>query len=335
MNILRIVMALTLLWVSASAKAADVLECVLGKKVYLSGFATPAALRTEAARLALQEPDIAKAQRAQLSAQAVEAAVAFAAADQTSAANAYWGLLDRELVDTRWRMQQQGKGGDTRALWLMLEWGNRGKSGALWTAADCAALLAQSTLASPGASFRKAQCLQNQDPDAALQWMRAAGVAGHPMAAEVIGRLCAAEGPKGRTCAVRMLCAAADAGRSAVAGLAGYVITSEQPAPGLAVRAAALFEMAINSGDIAAANNLGELYERGWIGRANLLQAEQAYRLAAVAGFPEAQLNLARLLCAPGASPGRAAEGLTWVDRAALKAPEAATQLRKQILHTP
>ena len=239
--------------------------------------------------------EMARQRRLELAYMAIENALKSEAVNEIPKANAYWRLVKQDLGDTGWRMSQEVKAGDARARWLSQELAQHGKP-TPWAGTACDVLGAISAAESPSALYRRALCVAKTSPKVALEYMKTAANGGHPAALEAYGRLCAEQGDQGRACAVEMLCRAADAGRKSAAGLAAYVLTSKTPTPALAVKAAALYEMAYSAGDAASANNLGEVYERGWIGRPNFVQAQIWYRLASEAGVIQANLNLARLL---------------------------------------
>lgn len=277
------------------------LVCELGQADFTATDASASVISSEAAALKSSAKgkdsaaEAARQRRLELAYIAIESALKCEAINEMPKASAYWRLVTQDLGDTGWRMSQEIKAGNARALWLSQELVEHGKPSP-WVESACKVLGAVSAMDSPSALYRRALCSAKARPKAALELMKNAATGGHPAALEAYGRLCAEQGEAGRECAVEMLCRAADAGRKSAAGLAAYVLTSETPTPALAVKAAALYEMAYSAGDGASANNLGEVYERGWIGRPNLVQAQIWYRLASEAGVLQANLNLARLL---------------------------------------
>ena len=271
--------------------------------------------------------ETARQQRLEWAYLAIEYALKAEAVNEMSKASAYWRLVTQDLGDTRWRMSQDVKSGSARARWLSQELSEHGKKQP-WQGSACDALGAADTTESPSSMYRRALCTAKASPKTALELMKNAASGGHPAALEAYGRLCAEQGDKGRECAVDMLCRAADAGRKSAAGLAAYVLTSETPTPALAVKAAALYEMAFAVGDAASANNLGEVYERGWIGTPNIAQAQKWYRHASEAGVIQANLNLARLLWR---SESGKAEARSLIARASETMPTEARQLLLQL----
>ena len=277
------------------------LVCALGQADFTAADTPASEILSEAAALKSRAKgkdsaaEAARQRRLELAYTAIESALKCEAINEMPKAAAYWRLVKQDLGDTSWRMSQDVKAGNARALWLSQELVEQGKP-SRWLGSACDVLGVFNATESPSALYRRALCAAKARPKAALEFMKNAAIGGHPAALEAYGRLCAEQGEAGRQCAVEMLCRAADAGRKSAAGLAAFVLTSKTPTPALAVKAAALYEMAYSAGDGASANNLGEVYERGWIGRPNLVQAQIWYRLASEAGVIQANLNLARLL---------------------------------------
>lgn len=321
------------------------LVCALGQPDFTAAdksvneiAAAAAALKTPAKGKGSVAED-ARQQRLELAYVVIENALKSEAVNEMPKAAAYWRLATQDLGDTRWRMNQQAKLGNGRARWLAQEVIEHGKKEP-WQGGSCDALGptteaastteagASSMAESAGALYRRALCAANSNPKVALEFMKNAAARGHPAALEAYGRLCAEQGDKGRECAIDMLCRAADAGRKSAAGLAAYLLTSETPTPALAVKAAALYEMAFAAGDAASANNLGEVYERGWIGSVNIAQAKIWYQHASEAGVIQANLNLARLLWR---SDLTRPEARSLIERARVEMPTEAKQLLLQL----
>ncbi len=328
---------LMLLWAIATPANAE-LVCPLGQPDFTASdksvneMSAAAALLKPAAKGKGSAAEAARQQRLELVYSAIENALKNEAVNEIPKANAYWRLATQDLGDTRWRMNQQAKSGNAHARWLAQELSEHGKKDP-WQGSACAAIAPTSVADSAGAQsasalYRRALCTAKVNPKAALELMKNAAKSGHPAALEAYGRLCAEQGEKGRECAVEMLCRAADAGRKSAAGLAAYVLTSETPTPALAVKAAALYEMAFAAGDAASANNLGEVYERGWIGIPNIAQAKIWYRHASEAGVVQANLNLARLLWR---SELTRSEARSLIESARPTMPNEATQLLLQL----
>jgi TPR repeat protein len=322
---------LCILAISTHARAE--LVCELGKADFTFADTPVGEISSEAAALRASakgkdgSAETARQRRLELAYTAIESALKSEAVNEIAKATAYWRLVKQDLGDTAWRMSQEVKAGNARARWLSQELAEHGKP-APWPKDACDALGAVNAAESASALYRHALCAAKTSPKAALEFMKNAAIGGHPAALEAYGRLCAEQGKEGRACAVEMLCRAADAGRKSAAGLAAYILTSETPTPALAVKAAALYEMAYSAGDAASANNLGEVYERGWIGRPNLAQAQAWYRLASEAGLIQANLNLARLLWRTEATQS---EARSLIDSARTTMPTEAEQLLLQL----
>jgi O-antigen ligase/TPR repeat protein len=310
--------------------AAEPLHCELGQAEVSASFPTLKQLND---RIALQKQALAANPKneshldamQELAQLAIEAALANESIERSKDAAAYWRLARSDLASTHWRMGQQAKKGNLRARWLFAEL--KHPSGSAWDAASCNALADANGLETGGYFYRAALCTQSSDPALATELMQRSANAGHPAAAEVVGRLCLEKGA--RACAVEWLCKAVDAGRTRFAGTAAFLITEQAPSPLLAVRASALFEIAATQGDLASANNLGELYERGYIGRPNLSQAAFWYRQAAEKGLLAAQLNLAKLI---HAQDRRNPEWLSWIAAAEKTDAALAQQVRDRLL---
>ena len=322
-----------LLMLVATTYAKAEFVCALGQADFTATDKSVSELSSEAAALKIaakgkdSAAEAARQQRLELAYVVIENALKSEAVNEMPKAAAYWRLVTQDLGDTQWRMSQEVKAGSAHARWLAQELREHGKKEP-WQGNACDAMGTIAVPESPSALYRRALCAAKASPKMALEFMKNAAIGGHPAALEAYGRLCAEQGEKGRECAVEMLCRAADAGRKSAAGLAAFVLTSETPSPALAVKAAALYEMAFSVGDAASANNLGEVYERGWIGSPNLAQAEIWYRHASEAGVVQANLNLARLLWR---SETKRQEARGLIETARVTMPTEAQQLLLQL----
>lgn len=321
-----------LLAFSFNAAVAEPLNCRLGQADFSSAQPTLAEYRARAeslkgpAKAKNEQGELARKQRLQIVLEVIETALKISAEGRDDAATAFWTFADRELADAKWRIAQEVKSGNEYVRWLALEQKNRSLAQP-WPAQDCE-LIQNDSLGSALAVYRRAICLLTTRPDQSVSLMQQAADVGHPAAMEAVGRLCADQGEKGRACAVDWLCKASDAGRASAAGLAGFLLTANKPQPSDAVKAAALYEMAFKSGDAASANNLGEVYERGWIGRINLEQAKYWYRQAADKDLDQAKLNLARLLWR---DPVEREQARALISSASLDLPAEAKQLLQDL----
>ena len=310
--------------------ATSPLVCELGKPEAGANFPTLAAQR-EAIRIKKQQlkqqgkpQDQTRDELLEITLQTIEAALAWQSINRIDVAKGYWNIAKNELGDTHWRLNQRAKKGGMRALWLSLEL--RHAEQASWSASDCKSLASATGLQTGGFLYRAAMCTQNTDPVLATKLMQRSADAGHAAASEIVGQLCYAK--QDRSCSVKYFCQAVDAGRSGTAGLAAFLITETPPTPALAVKASAMFEMAANQGDFASANNLGELYELGFIGQVNLKQAEFWYQKAAEHSIVAAQLNLAKLIAR---DPRRKIEAERWLGLAEQTEPVLAARVRVQL----
>ena len=83
------------------------------------------------------------------------------------------------------------------------------------------------------------------------------------------------------------------------------------------MEAARWYRMAANSGDSAAQNNLGFLYETGPDGVKDTPEAAKWYLRAAAEGNPMAQFNLGHLYLYTASTKKTPEEGLYWIQKAA------------------
>lgn len=289
----------------SSALPGPALECPLGQADYPSAVISLAKLNEELQRLHASEESQSSTRKkaalelkADLALNAIEAALRLEAIAEFERAKPYWSLLDERFSGHFGSVANRAKRGNARAQWLAEEWSHRREKRERWEGGPCDRVLTI-RLDDGGLYFRKAVCLQSRDPQAALKAMERSAELGHPAAMEILGMMCANEGlesAQARQCAVRWLCSASGLGRKSAAGMAAYVLTEGKPSAAVAVKAAALYEMAASLKDASAANNLGEVYERGWIGRIDLQAAKKWYALSAEWGLAYGKLNLARLL---------------------------------------
>jgi len=292
--------------------AASPLVCELGQPDIGTKFPTLSALR-ESIQVKKQQiksqaklEDPIRDELLEITLQTIEAALAWQSIERADVAKGFWSIAKKELGDTHWRLRQQAKKGGLRALWLSLELAHAEQPN--WSAADCKDLANATGLRTAGFLYRAAICTQSTDPVLATKLMQRSADAGHAAASEIVARLCYAK--QDRACSVKYFCQAVDAGRANSAGLAAFLITETPPTPAMAVKASAMFEMSANQGDFGSANNLGELYEQGYVGRPNYKQAEIWYQKAAEQGILAAQLNLAKLLAR---DPRRRIETERWL----------------------
>ena len=145
--------------------------------------------------------------------------------------------------------------------------------------------------------YHAALCLLGADPARAARLMQEAAARSHPAAQEAIGRACLDRRTRNLDCAVRNLAAAAKAGRPSAQSLFAWMHSMGVGVEREPITALALYLVAARQGDLAAQNNLGEIYETG-IEQAlqkNPRRAALWYEGAARGGFGPAQYNLGRL----------------------------------------
>ena len=183
-------------------------------------------------------------------------------------------------------------------------------------------------------NYHAALCLLNEDPPRAARLMQVAAARRHPAAQEAIGRACLEERPaRNLDCAVRNLAAAAKAGRPSAQSLFAWMHGMGIGVEREPITALALYLLAARRGDLAAQNNLGELYETGVEAslERNPHRAALWYECAALGGFGPAQYNLGRLY-ATGAGVEYDPElARSWLARAEAGGVPAAAALLQQL----
>ena len=148
------------------------------------------------------------------------------------------------------------------------------------------------------ASYHAALCTLDTDPARAARLMQAAAARQHPAAQEAIGRACLEDKrERNLDCAVRNVAAAARAGRPSAQSLFAWMHAMGIGVDREPITALALYLTAAGKGELAAQNNLGELYESGVEpGLAtDPRRAALWYESAARGGFGIAQYNLGRM----------------------------------------
>jgi uncharacterized protein len=151
------------------------------------------------------------------------------------------------------------------------------------------------------AAYHAALCLLAKDPAKAAKLMQSAAARHHPAAQEAIGRACLEQrGERNLDCAVRNLAASAKAGRPSAQSLFAWMHVMGIGVDREPITALALYLLAAGKGDLAAQNNLGELYETGADPglEKDPHRAALWYESAARSGFGPAQYNLGRLYVA-------------------------------------
>src|SRR6185503_10118076 len=159
-------------------------------------------------------------------------------------------------------------------------------------------------------------CLEKDDPARARVLLREAADAGHPVAAELLGRACLEAKPPQAECARDRLTLAAASGRPSAQGALAWMYAQGIGGNADPARAARLYLQAANAGDPSAQNNAGELYETGRGTKPDPKRAFDWYRKAAEAGFAPAQFNLGRLYASGTGVPKDFDEAKTWLEKA-------------------
>lgn len=206
--------------------------------------------------------------------------------------------LNTNLHDTGWRVQKMAQSGDLmarQATGLFLE---RGLLLEKDTNRSCAEFLAAAEQFAT-AGWHAAQCLMKVAPDKAWMQMERAAVRGHATAQEWMGRRCLGEfgaTESDYACARSWLGQSASQGRSRSQTLLAYLLMNGHGGPVDESRAARLYRLAADQGDVDAQNNLGEINEMGRGVAPNPEEALRWYLSAAEAGLGSAQFNAGRLL---------------------------------------
>lgn len=181
--------------------------------------------------------------------------------------------------------------------------------------------------------YQAALCLLGTDPARAARLMQQAAARSHPAAQEAIGRACLDRRTRDLDCAVRNLAAAAKAGRPSAQSLFAWMHSMGVGVEREPITALALYLFAARGGDLAAQNNLGELYETG-VEQAlqkNPRRAALWYEGAARGGFGPAQYNLGRLYAAGVGVEYNVALARLWLGKAEAWGVPAAAELLKQL----
>jgi len=181
--------------------------------------------------------------------------------------------------------------------------------------------------------YHASLCLLGADPARAARLMQEAAARSHPAAQEAIGRACLDRRTRDLDCAVRNLAAAAKAGRPSAQSLFAWMHSMGVGVEKEPITALALYLVAARQGDLAAQNNLGELYETG-VGSAlqkNPHRAALWYEGAARGGFGPAQYNLGRLYASGIGVEYDIALARLWLGKAEAWGVPAAAELLKQL----
>jgi TPR repeat protein len=231
--------------------------------------------------------------------------------------DAYRTQFREQFPTQRWRLTQMAERGNGRAAFALGVVALHGIFGPPGVEAACRHFETALAKGYGGAKFRVSQCVAKNDVARAAVLMREAADAGHPAAAEVVGRDCLEAKPLQAACAWDRLTLAAAAGRPSAQSVLAWMYA--QGTGGRAAdpaRAVRLYQQAARAGNAAAQNNVGELYETGRGLAADLKLALDWYRKAAEAGFAPAQFNLGRLYAAGTGIAKDYAEARKWLEQA-------------------
>ncbi len=218
------------------------------------------------------------------------------------------------LPDTLWRTTQLAKSGGRSAAALGLFYAE-----GILSARDSAKGCEQYARAAPSghssATYQLALCKATSDPALARRLLERAADQNHAGAQERMGRACIEGERKDSACAVLWLERAASQGRPSAMSLLGWLYVNDPERVDLA-KSVHYYRAAAEAGDLAAQNNLGELYESGKGMPQDHVEAFSWYARAAEAGFPPAQLNLARLYAAGAGVARNHAAAREWAELA-------------------
>jgi len=199
------------------------------------------------------------------------------------------------------KLEQQSRAGSVGATFAAGLFLSRGLLAARDSGRACGYFARAAARGHTAAAYHAALCLLAKDPARAAKLMQSAAARNHPAAQEAIGRACLEQrGERNLDCAVRNLAASARAGRPSAQSLFGWMHAMGIGVDREPITALALYLLAAGKGDLAAQNNLGELYE---IGADPGLEKDPHraalwYEAAARGGFGPAQYNLGRLYAA-------------------------------------
>ena len=275
-----------------------------------------AAMEARAALKKARKPEPVRQQIAELAVRSAVGAERALAIGDASLFDSYRTQFREQFADMRWRigrMAEQGGGAAEFALGALALHGFF-EAGAVGAA--CRHFAAALAKGYAGAKFRLSQCLDKDDPARAAALMREAADAGHPAAAELLGRACLEAKPPQAPCAYDRLTMAAAAGRPSAQSVLAWMYAQGVGGKADPARAARLYLQAARAGDAPAQNNAGELFETGRGVKADPKQALDWYRKAAEAGFAPGQFNLGRLYAAGNGVPRDFAEARKWLEQA-------------------
>jgi len=283
-----------------------------------------------AAASAAPEPSDNPAALAVRHAADLDAALARGDAQRANAREGQIRSLGAGAMDAVVREAQTGNAEARFAAGLFL---SRGLLAAKDTARACGYFSQAADSGHVAGEYHAALCLLAADPARAARLMQAAATHSHPAAQEAIGRACLTGRTRNLDCAVRNLAAAAKAGRPSAQSLFAWMHSTGVGVEREPITALALYLLAARQGDLAAQNNLGELYETG-VERSlekNPHRAALWYEGAARGGFGPAQYNLGRLYASGVGVDYDANLARLWLGKAEAWGVPAAAELLRQL----
>jgi TPR repeat protein len=230
--------------------------------------------------------------------------------------DAYRMQLREQFPTQRWRLAQMAQRGNGRAAFALGVLALHGIFDPPGVEAACRHFETALAKGYGGAKFRLSQCVAKRDSARAAVLMREAADAGHPAAAELVGRDCLEAKPPQAACAWDRLTLAAAAGRPSAQSLLAWMYAQGLERKADPARAATLYLQAARAGDASAQNNVGILFETGRGTTHDPKLALDWYRKAAEAGFAPAQFNLGRLYAAGTGVAKDYAEARKWLEQA-------------------
>jgi TPR repeat protein len=244
--------------------------------------------------------------------------------------SAYTALVKTSLADTLWRVTQLAREEPAGALAALGLYHAEGILVPVDPERGCDYFAKAARAGQLAAAYRASQCLSKAEPEQARRWLEESAIGGNPAAQETMGRSCIEGASVDAACAKKWLQPAATQGRVSAISVLAWLYAREGTAESL-TQASKLYRGAAEVGDIAAQNNLGELYETGRGVSRDPAQALGWYRKSAEGGFGPAQFNLARLLAFGLGTERDTAAAREWALKAQGQGVAQATELLKLI----
>jgi TPR repeat protein len=223
-------------------------------------------------------------------------------------------LIRAKLHGSLWRTTQLAHS-DSRAAAALGLFYSEGLLSERDAAKGCEAYARAAQGGHGAAAYQSALCNLRSDPALTRSLLRRAAEQGHAAAQELMGRACVEGEEKDSACAIAWLERAASKGRPSAMSLLAWVYANDARRSDLG-KAADYYRAAAETGDLAAQNNLGELYETGRGVPRDAGLAFAWYARSADAGFAPAQLNLARLYAAGIGVEVNRGSAREWAERA-------------------